>query len=961
MRYCPPLQRYRIFKIVAALAAAAMIIVSSIVALAGISRAQAAGVLYKDLPEGAPKQGIVIDDKSKFYTIKPEFKCNNDNIVFHDIDPYGAQSYNIFYQGTTPSSGTIPSGEFSLYWEGIATDLSGDTVDMKIVVSNIRCYGYTNPSFISIYPNGTIAADAVSNNQPDPHGRVRNWFDIEYFFYKTGTDTPADGNLVLQYDDIDMYRDAGWSETVRLLVNYEPDLHIIPDDMKIEGRKKDVAGCWLDIQQIDKDPTFQAGKDGEDWNTLHSGFCVSAQNGYKFTWWGENCGTGINGIYGMKDIEAIAHTGGNITDEGTTSIAWKHDKIYTAQADEYHTISSVIVDGQEVDIPAGAKTFDYTFTEVIVDHKIEVSFVPIPASLSYDANLPSATGSTDGWTGDAGGEVKVAASGFVAEGYEFSHWNTEPDGTGTTYKPEDLITVKRQGEVLYAQWTPLDLSVKWIDTITGGTVADYSVKVGNDSPIPDIPSHREHDFTHLSGDRWNNITHDSIIYINYAAYAYDIPSYSSSSYNGFTFGEPEPIVLGLYFEEDQSLHFVRTYPVSAGQPYTVHDPEGNEKTMQITEVYTDIENNEEANKQWSSKKGVIKYVIVEDDIKPANIAAGSRYSGPGNWFSEMTQCEFFDLSRFDVSSMTAVFDLFYGCTAAKKIVVAGWDTSNFQQISSAFEKCTSLQEIVGIDKWDMSSMEYMSYTFAYCENLEQLDLSAWNVQKVRGMSNSFYKCLSLIGVGDLSSWDTSGLTNLSYCFYFCEKLQYLNLSGWDTSSLENLDSTFAICRSLTELDSIQHWDTSKVYTLSNTFNNCISITSMDLSRWNVSSVRLMNGTFSICSKMKKLDIANWDTSNVTFMSTTFMQCNALCDVDLSRWNTSNVTMFNQCFYLAQALPQDCGISNWDISSATNCCLMFYGCTSFTSPDFSQWRMSGNVNIDGMFEKCSKMLSINVTG
>lgn len=548
MRYCP-LQRYRIFKIVAALVAAAMIIVSSIVALTGISRAQAAGVLCKDLPEGAPKQGIVIDDKSKFYTIRPTFTPSNSNLKMIEQSWWFNDGYTFLYEGQSPASSSC--GEFTLRWNNIATDQDGDAVDIVMRVSNIIGYGVANPAFLTIYNNGWIEGMARTWAAPydsttQGYGHIS--FDAEYFMYKsdgTGTSTvPANGDWVIQYTDLDQGGGyPGLEESVRLLANYGEEIHLIPDDMKLPNRGHDVGGCWLDIQDLDGDPLFACAAGRlDDGGTLHTGLCVSAKNGYKFRWNGHDCGTSLNEFYGQKNIEAIAHAGGSITDEGTTEVAWKHDKTYTAQADKYHTISSVVIDGQTLDVPAGAKTFDYTFTEVIVDHKIEVSFVPIPASLSYDANLPSATGSTDGWTGDAGSEVKVAASGFVAEGYEFSHWNTEPDGTGTTYKPEDLITVKRQGEVLYAQWTPLDLSVKWIDTITGGTVADYSVKVGNDSPIPDIPSHRGHDFTHLSGDRWNNITHDSVIYINYASYAYDIPSYSNSGYNGFTFKYKPPVL-----------------------------------------------------------------------------------------------------------------------------------------------------------------------------------------------------------------------------------------------------------------------------------------------------------------------------------------------------------------------------------------------------------------------------------
>jgi len=46
-----------------------------------------------------------------------------------------------------------------------------------------------------------------------------------------------------------------------------------------------------------------------------------------------------------------------------------------------------------------------------------------------------------------------AETGIVRPGFLFAGWNTRPDGSGTAYKPGDIIPIA--GDVaLYAQWTP---------------------------------------------------------------------------------------------------------------------------------------------------------------------------------------------------------------------------------------------------------------------------------------------------------------------------------------------------------------------------------------------------------------------------------------------------------------------------------------------------------------------------
>ena len=69
---------------------------------------------------------------------------------------------------------------------------------------------------------------------------------------------------------------------------------------------------------------------------------------------------------------------------------------------------------------------------------------------------PNDTSSTIGYQpAYSNGSVKLAPPNYKRPGYGFAGWNTEPDGTGTTYGPSQFITtgnISQAGISLYAKW-----------------------------------------------------------------------------------------------------------------------------------------------------------------------------------------------------------------------------------------------------------------------------------------------------------------------------------------------------------------------------------------------------------------------------------------------------------------------------------------------------------------------------
>lgn len=74
-------------------------------------------------------------------------------------------------------------------------------------------------------------------------------------------------------------------------------------------------------------------------------------------------------------------------------------------------------------------------------------------NLSYCANAPEGTWSNmpDGQQYPENSTATVSEKKPVREGYEFLGWNTEPDGSGEAYDPEDSFTIT-ENTTLYAQW-----------------------------------------------------------------------------------------------------------------------------------------------------------------------------------------------------------------------------------------------------------------------------------------------------------------------------------------------------------------------------------------------------------------------------------------------------------------------------------------------------------------------------
>ncbi len=89
-------------------------------------------------------------------------------------------------------------------------------------------------------------------------------------------------------------------------------------------------------------------------------------------------------------------------------------------------------------------------------------------TLTYDANH----GTNETSNISVVDKISVSETMFTKTGHTFSHWNTSPDGSGTTYLPKDILTLS-SNQTIYAIWTK---STYKIDYWTNGGSFNTSVQ-----------------------------------------------------------------------------------------------------------------------------------------------------------------------------------------------------------------------------------------------------------------------------------------------------------------------------------------------------------------------------------------------------------------------------------------------------------------------------------------------------
>ena len=124
----------------------------------------------------------------------------------------------------------------------------------------------------------------------------------------------------------------------------------------------------------------------------------------------------------------------------------------------------------------GATVKDLTTTAGAVFH-LYAQWTAITYTVHFNSNGGNG-GSTADQTHTYGASQALRTNGFTRTGYLFTGWNTQANGSGTSYTNGQSVTnlAATQGAVfnLHAQWTPITYTVRFNknDAVAGGTMTD---------------------------------------------------------------------------------------------------------------------------------------------------------------------------------------------------------------------------------------------------------------------------------------------------------------------------------------------------------------------------------------------------------------------------------------------------------------------------------------------------------
>ena len=189
--------------------------------------------------------------------------------------------------------------------------------------------------------------------------------------------------------------------------------------------------------------------------------------------------------------------------------------------------------------------------------------------------------------------------------------------------------------------------------------------------------------------------------------------------------------------------------------------------------------------------------------------------------------------------------------------------------------------------------------FRECEQLRYLDLSCFYTDLVRSMHCMFYGCQNLKEIKGINRFFTPWVFDMRGMFEKCPELEYLDLSNFNTNRVMDMSFMFKNCHKLKVIKGINKFNTFSVRDMKAMFSGCNVLKSLDLSSFNTSNVIDMNSMFEECFELEYLNLSNFNTSNVNDMAFMFYKCYVLKEIKgLKNFNTIKVinieSMFEDC-------------------------------------------------------------------
>ncbi|MFT8714678.1 MAG: BspA family leucine-rich repeat surface protein [Leuconostoc pseudomesenteroides] len=331
------------------------------------------------------------------------------------------------------------------------------------------------------------------------------------------------------------------------------------------------------------------------------------------------------------------------------------------------------------------------------------------------------------------------------------------------------------------------------------------------------------------------------------------------------------------------------------------------------------------------------------------------------WFSNTKGLTNPDLSSLNTSNVVYMTYMFYD-SGVTNLDLSNWNVNQvttFQSIFSWASKLTTLNLATwGTDRTaDSVNMAAMFYNASALTNLNLTNFKTVNVTNMSAM----FRNTGLISL-DLSTWDVTKVKEFQYMFYSSAALANLNLSDWGiarTADSIYMNYMFYNTSALTNLN-LTNFKTKNVTGMSYMFYGS-GITNLDLSNWNVDQVTTFNCMFAEAKHLTTLDLSNWGvarTADSVNMDHMFLNTSALNSLNLTDFKTTNATTMLWMFSGSGLTELD--LSHWDVTKVTTFAYMFYSASSqLKTLDLSGWHTSG-ATVTSMFSNATNLWKITLS-
>ena len=610
-------------------------------------------------------------------------------------------------------------------------------------------------------------------------------------------------------------------------------------------------------------------------------------------------------------------------------------------------------------------------------------------SIYFDKNNSNATGEMSAQSIRSDMTKPINENAFKLSSYAFVGWNTERDGSGTSYLDKEDINLEHN-ITLYAQW--IKTYTLTFDKNDSSAVGEtYSMTLLSGVPtlistdafeaytldnqfIESYNTNRENTGISYYESQSITITSDTTLYAHWK-----IPELVTITFNpnveGMdnitkeilereTLGElPAPErtdykLIGWFTERTDGVQITEDTIVKEEVTYYAR--------WQLKEAIFDSGQNVNVKMKnlANNRTDMNYYYYIDNSIKSIER-------------SNSLPLDFTPTSNNNVASPDSAYPiyiwfdntvgvLYYYCE--KELVYLN---TNSSYMFSYMYYLESAPDLSNLDTSKVTNMSYMFYYAGYADTNFNLDLSNWDTSNVTNMAFLFYsagrnsKSFNL----NLNNWNTSKVTNMSYMFFcVCYETPTFNLSmsNWNTSKVTNMEYMFAYMgyNSTTVNLELKKWNASNTTNMSYMYyyvgHNSKKV-DLDLRNWDVSNATNMSNMFysiGYYANELSINLSDWNTSKAIDMN--YMFCyvgyNAYTIyINLNNWDTSNVINMSNMFYYVGNNSEECtleGLSNWNTSKVTNMSRMFSGFGSgsnkFYLGDLSNWDTSNVTDMSSMF-------------